>query len=199
MPRRKVRALVSHLAGLGMLGTDIVHPPETVEHGHLLRHGSAVVQEPARTREDLQGLRSRHPFHDPNEPAKSHMQVELPAVAPGRDRQRAGQLDGVRQVLDRLDHGRASERALAGLVPIIDGEIVKAGLRVMMGQCLRLGNRNFGEPLLQLCPDAGVEGLALAAQQRAVGSVPHQGMFEQIARIWRRALPEQQACLHHAI
>ena len=78
-----------------MLGTDVVDSPEPVENGHLLRHGRTVVQEFARARKYLQGFRRRHPFYDPDEPAESQMQVELSAVACGRGRQRAGQLDTV--------------------------------------------------------------------------------------------------------
>ena len=47
--------------------------------------------------------------------------------------------------------------------------------------------------------DLGMQGAAWFAQQRAVGGVLHQGMLEQIARMWRHALLEQQASLHQPI
>src|SRR5262249_56875111 len=37
------------------------------------------------------------------------------------------------------------------------------------------------------------------AQQRAIGRILHQGMFEQICRMGRDALPEQQASLNETV
>ena len=115
------------------------------------------------------------------------MQVELPPVACGRGRQRAGQLDAVRQVLDRLDHGRAPKRSLASLVPIIDSDIKEASLRIVMRQGFRLGDRDFGELLLQHVPDPGMESLASAAQQGTVSSVLDQGVLEHESGLQRGA------------
>src|SRR5271154_2156114 len=57
-------------------------------------------------------------------------------------------------------------------------------LGLALGDLRELGFEGFG--------DTGVKRAARLAQQRAVGRVLHQGVLEQICRMGRRALPEQQ-------
>ena len=62
----------------------------------------------------------------------------------------------------------------------------------MTRQQLRLVLGNIGELAFEGFGDAGVKRASRLAQQRAVGRVLHQGVLEQIGRVRRHALPEQQ-------
>ena len=46
--------------------------------------------------------------------------------------------------------------------------------------------------LSRVCGDTGVQRAPRLAQQRAIGGVLHECMLEQISRVRRHALPEQQ-------
>ena len=56
--------------------------------------------------------------------------------------------------------------------------------RLTLGNVQKLAFEGIG--------DTGVKGGARPAQQRAIGRVPHQGMFEQVGRMRWHALTEQQ-------
>src|SRR6516165_7937192 len=159
----------------------------------MLRHGVAFVQEFASARKYLQGFRSCHALDDPNRSAESQMQVEFLPVTLGRGRQRAGQLDTMCEVLDRLDHGRAPKSALTGLVPVTDSDIEEASLRIVMRQRLRLRYGDFREMLLQHPPDTRMKNLALATQQCAVGSVLDERVLGHEGRSQRGASTKDQA------
>ena len=58
---------------------------------------------------------------------------------------------------------------------------------------------SLGEFCFKGFGDTGVERASRLAQQRAIGRVLHQGMLEQVARLRREALPEQQACLQETV
>jgi len=68
-----------------------------------------------------------------------------------------------------------------------------------MRQDLRLAFGSLGELAFKGFGDAGVKRASRLAQQRAIGSVLHQCMLEQVARLRRHALPEQQACLNETV
>src|SRR5690348_9488429 len=86
----------------------------------------------------------------------------------------------------RLGMSGSRNTAQAGPAPPLDGLIGQASLCEMMRQELRLGTSDIGELLLKNPADPRVQLLALAAQQSAVGGVPHQRMLEGIDRIrWR--------------
>jgi hypothetical protein len=57
-------------------------------------------------------------------------------------------------------------------------------------QQLRLTLGDLGELALEGFRDTSVKCASRLAQQRAIGRVLYQGMFEQIGRIRRHALPE---------
>src|SRR5207248_11161428 len=68
----------------------------------------------------------------------------------------------------------------------------KAGLAEMARRTLRLAINQQREMSLNRSGDIGVQLLAFAAQQRAVGGVLNQGMLEGIDCLGRRAPAEDQ-------
>ncbi len=68
-----------------------------------------------------------------------------------------------------------------------------------MRQDLGLALGDLGELAFKGFGDTGVKRASRLAQQRAIGRVLHQGMLEQVARLRRHALPEQQACLNETV
>jgi hypothetical protein len=68
-----------------------------------------------------------------------------------------------------------------------------------MREQLRLAFNDFRKLVFKHFGDTVVEGAARFAQQRAIGRVLHQSMLEQISRMWRDALPEQQAGLNKPV
>src|SRR5208282_3761521 len=67
------------------------------------------------------------------------------------------------------------------------------------GQQLRLALDAVRHPRFDSSCDPRVQCLTRATQQRAIGSVLHQRMLEQVARIWRHSLPEQQTSRNEAV
>src|SRR3954447_335528 len=63
----------------------------------------------------------------------------------------------------------------------------------MMSQCLWLALNHFLEFLLKHLGNARMQLLALSAKKGSISRVLHQGMLEEVSRIRRRALAEQQA------
>ena len=63
----------------------------------------------------------------------------------------------------------------------------------------RLVLGNVGELAFESFGDAGVKRASRLAQQRAIGRVLHQRVLEQIRRVWRHTLPEQQTCLNEPV
>jgi hypothetical protein len=57
-------------------------------------------------------------------------------------------------------------------------------------QDLGLALGSLGELAFEGFGDTGVKRASRLAQQRAIGRVLHQGMFEQIGRVRRDTLPE---------
>jgi hypothetical protein len=58
---------------------------------------------------------------------------------------------------------------------------------------------NFNELAFKGFGDTAVKRAPLLAQERAIGRILHKGMLEQVARMRRHALPEQQTCLHETV
>src|SRR5262249_35026201 len=135
------------------------------------------------------------PLREKLPPAKSGLQREFFALALWAFDKAMQQRQAFSRLKRCFHRRRAGERHLAGFDPIVYRLVDRARLGAMLCQNLRLGGHDRRELALQRLDDPVMELLAPAPQQRAVGSVPHQGMLEQIARMWRRALPEQQARL----
>ena len=55
---------------------------------------------------------------------------------------------------------------------------------------------NVSELAFKSFGNASVKRASRLAQERAVGSILHQSVLEQISRVRRHTLPEQQACLN---
>jgi hypothetical protein len=91
------------------------------------------------------------------------------------------------------------ERPLTRLAPQTYGFVDQPGLGAMMRQQLRLALGDLSEPALEGFGDTGVKRPARLTQQRAVGRVPHQSIVEQIGRMRRHALPEQQTNRNEAV
>ena len=87
------------------------------------------------------------------------------------------------------------QRPLSRLAPQARSLLDQAGLGAVMRQELRLALGDLGELAFEGFGDTGVKRASRLAQQRAIGRVLHQRMLEQIARMRRHALPEQQASL----
>ena len=114
-------------------------------------------------------------------------------------RRRAGQLRNLLKSTSELrcsfDQRRALQRSLSRFAPQARGLIDQPSLGAMMRQQLRLALGDLGELAFKGFGDTGVKRASWLAQQRAIGRVLHQGMLEQVGRMRRHALPEQQAGL----
>jgi hypothetical protein len=71
----------------------------------------------------------------------------------------------------RLCHGRAADRLLARLVPIVDRLLDQTGVRAVVGEELGLGVDGVRELLLERLSDAGVELVAAGFEEGTVGRV----------------------------
>ena len=69
----------------------------------------------------------------------------------------------------------------------------------MARQEFRLAFRHLWKRVFNNFSDALVQRAAGLTQQRAMGRVPHQGMLEQVARMRRHALSEQQTGGHQTV
>src|SRR6516164_8505845 len=96
------------------------------------------------------------------------------------------------KMLSRFDVGAPMCSLLACCAPIKSGFFEQLGSVTMLGEQLRLAFGNFGELFFEGLNDAGVKRTSWLAKQRSVCRVLHQGMFEQVGRMRRRALPKQQ-------
>ena len=84
------------------------------------------------------------------------------------------------------------QRPLSRLAPQARGLLDQPGLGAVTRQQFRLALGDLGELAFEGFGDAGVKRASRLAQQRAIGRVLHQRVLEQIGRMRRRALPEQQ-------
>src|ERR1700720_940422 len=69
----------------------------------------------------------------------------------------------------------------------------------MTRQQFRLTLGNLREPALKRLGDASVKRASRLAQQRAVGSVLHKCVLEQISRVRGQTLPEEQTCINEPV
>ena len=95
-------------------------------------------------------------------------------------------------LLDALHQRRTGERPLSCFAPQPRGFLDQTRLGAMTRQQLRLALGNVSELAFEGLGNAGVKRTPRLAQQRAIGRVLHQRMLEQIGRVRRRALAEQQ-------
>ena len=81
---------------------------------------------------------------------------------------------------------------MSRFAPQARGFLDQASLSAVARQQLGLVLGNLSELAFEGFGDASVKRASRLAQQRAIGRVLHQGMLEQISRVRRHALPEQQ-------
>src|SRR5215831_3424256 len=100
---------------------------------------------------------------------------------------------------DRFEMRQARRGMLAGLQPSIDGMLGITGGGQMMGQEFGLTLDEIGEMLLENGCHSGVQFLSPDTQQRAVGSVLHQRVLEQVEGLRRNPPTEQQPSLGETV
>ena len=91
------------------------------------------------------------------------------------------------------------QRPLSSLAPQSRSLLDQSGLGAVTRQQFGLVLGNLGELALESFGDASVKRASRLAQQRAVGRVLHQRVLEQISRVRRHALPEQQTCRNETV
>ena len=96
------------------------------------------------------------------------------------------------KLLCGFDQRRALQRPLSRFAPQVRGLLDQPGLGAVTRQQLRLVLGDLRELAFKGFGDTGVKRASRLAQQRAIGRVLHQRMLEQIGRMRRHALPEQQ-------
>ena len=121
------------------------------------------------------------------------LKFDLFATQRGRGRQRRDLGKSARKLLGSFNQGRARQRPFSGLTPQTGSFFDQASLSAVTRQNLRLVLSNVGEPAFEIFGNAGMKCASRFAQERAIGSVLHQGMLEQIRCLWRHALAEQQS------
>ena len=120
------------------------------------------------------------------------LQLDLLAAERGCAWQRRDLAKRSRELLGGFLQRRARQRPPSGLAPKSRGFLDQARLRCNDAPAVPAGFRRCRRIAFEGLGDAGVKRAPRLAQQRAVGRVLHQSMIEQIGRIRRRALPEQQ-------
>src|ERR1700730_18362708 len=108
-------------------------------------------------------------------------------------------VEGARELPCGFNQRRALQRPLSCLAPQARRLLEQAGLGTVPGQQFRLVRGNLRKLALQHVGDTSVQRPTRLAQQRAIGSVLHKGVLEQVARMWRHALPEQQTRLNETV
>ena len=120
------------------------------------------------------------------------LKLDLFSTQRGRGRQPCDLGERARKLFDRLNQGGARHGPLSGPAPQSSGFFVQASLRAVTCQYLRLVLDNVGEATFDGFHDAGMQRAARLAQQRAIGRVLYQCVLEQIGRVGRHPLSEQQ-------
>ena len=121
------------------------------------------------------------------------LEIDLFAAQAGRGRQDRDLVERPCELRRRLHQRRALQRPLSCFAPRARSLLDQPSLGAMVRQQFRLDLGDLGELALDAFGDARVKSASRLAQQGAIGRVLHQGMLEQIGRMRRRTLPEQQA------
>src|SRR5215471_14220166 len=103
------------------------------------------------------------------------------------------------ELLCGFNQRRALQRPLSRSAPEARGLLDQAGLGAVTRQQLRLTLGDIRELAPECFGDTSVKRASWLAQQRAIGGVPHQGMLEQVGRIRRHTLREQQTGRHQTL
>src|SRR5260370_20196378 len=116
------------------------------------------------------------------------LKPELLAAPRGCEGQRRNLVEGKRELLDSFNQGRTLQGPLPSLAPQACGLLDQPGFSVVTRQQLRLGLGDLRETRFKRFGDPGVKRASWLAQQRAIGRILHQSVFEQVIRVWRDAL-----------
>ena len=76
--------------------------------------------------------------------------------------------------------------SLTGLLPVTESRLAQPGLGIVMRHELRLHLGGLGKPPLEYLGKALVELLPGALEQRLIGCISNQGMFEEVQRLRRQ-------------
>ena len=126
---------------------------------------------------------------------ESGTQRQLAAAALPRGRQRLEGREAAREVLRRLGVRAAQEGSFAGLLPGRECSLRVAGLRVVVGEQLRVRGGELRESLGERPRGGAVQLASPALEQRPVGGVLHEGVLEGVAGVGREAAREEQLCV----
>ena len=127
---------------------------------------------------------------------KRDLKLDLLAAQRGRGGQGRNLAESTRDLLYGFDQRRALHRPLPRLAPQVHRLLDLPSFSAVTREQLRLTFGDIGELTFEGFGDPGMERASRLAQQRAIGCVPYQSVFEQISRVWWRTLPEQQPCRH---
>ena len=183
-----------------------VRDPEAVEDreqqqrvfGRLSERFSLFDQQTCPLRSRL-GFRRSIPFDMDEWGYERDLKLDLLATQRGRGGQGRDLVKGTRELLYGFDQRRALQRPLSRFAPQARGLLDQPGLGAVTRQQLRLALGDLGELAFEGFGDASVKRASRLAQQRAIGRVLHQGMLEQIGRMRRHALPEQQTSRNETV
>jgi hypothetical protein len=123
---------------------------------------------------------------------ESDFKLDLFATQSRRGRQGRDLVKRPFELLYPFKKRGSRQRSLSGFAPQGRRLLDQSGFGAVTGQQLRLTLGNFRELVFKSFGDAGVQRASRLAQQRAVGCVLHQGVFEQVGRMRQHALPGQQ-------
>src|SRR5262249_11141060 len=118
---------------------------QAVEHRHLLLCGHRLVEEIARAAIDAQSLRRGMAVDRPCGRAESHLQPQFETSLTASLWRHAYEFERRRQMCGCFGVGRALERALAGLAPVLDSRLAHSSLDKVTRQNLRLIFGDFSE------------------------------------------------------
>ena len=130
---------------------------------------------------------------------KRDLKLDLLAAQRGSGGQSRDLVEGTGKLLRGFNQCRAFERPLPRFAPQTRSLLDLPGLGAVARQQLRLALGHLRELAFEGFSDTGVKRASRLAQQRAIGRVLHQRMLEQIARVRRHALPEQQTSRNETV
>ena len=178
-----------------------VRDPEAVEDreqqqrvfGRLSERFSLFDQQTCPLRSRL-GFRRSIPFDMHEWGYERDLKLDLLATQRGRGGQGRDLVERARELLYGFDQRRALQRPLSRFAPQARGLLDQPSLGAVTRQQFGLVLGNLGELAFESFGDAGVKRASRLAQQRAIGRVLHKRVLEQISRVRRHTLPEQQTC-----
>src|SRR5262249_36608977 len=119
------------------------------------------------------------------------LKLDLLATQRGRGGQGRDLIESTGGLRDCLNQRRAIERPPSRFAPEKRGLLDQSGFGAVTRQQLRLVLGSLRELGLKGFSDTGVERASRLAQQRAIGRVLYEGVFEKVIRMRRLSLSKQ--------